>query len=198
MQVAAPVAALRRRRADPGGGPGGREARSFAERTRPRASRRRSMPEIVDGQLKKWYSGRLPVRAALPGRGPRRRGPDHRKRSRRSARTSASAASPATRSGRSCERRVGDGPGARPDGTLPLRAHPAQALRRGAARRPRRTASTRRSARSSPARSPRSTRCGVQIGIVRRRRQHLPRPRRRGRAAWTARPATTSACSRRS
>ena len=30
----------------------------------------------------------------------------------------------------------------------------------------------------------------------RRRRQHLPRPRGGRRGAWTARPATTSACSR--
>ena len=39
---------------------------------------------------------------------------------------------------------------------------------------------------------------GVQIGDRGRRRQHLPRPRRRRRGAWTARPATTWACSRRS
>ena len=39
---------------------------------------------------------------------------------------------------------------------------------------------------------------GVEVADRRRRRQHLPRPRRGGQAAWSARPATTWACSRRS
>ena len=37
---------------------------------------------------------------------------------------------------------------------------------------------------------------GVEVAIVRRRRQHLPRHGGRRRRAWTARPPTTWACSR--
>ena len=108
IQVAGHEPALRRRR----------------RRSRPTSSRRSGpssspiepiqkkpediRPQIVEGQLKKWYSPGLPARPAVPRRGalgPRPRSP---RRSPRSARTSASAASPATPSGRSCERRRAD------------------------------------------------------------------------------------------
>ena len=86
--------------------------------------------------------------------------------SRRSARTSASAASPATRSGRSCDASAATAPAAGRISRPALPADPAQAVRRGAAgrspvrRRPRRLRVHRR------ARSARSTRLGVQVGIV--------------------------------
>ncbi len=77
-----------------------------------------------------------------------------------------------------------------------LRAHPAEALRRGPDGQPRVRHRRRRGRadRQAGRGGPRPRGRGGDRG---RRRQHLPRPRRRRRAAWTAPPATTWGCWRR-
>ena len=61
--------------------------------------------QIVEGQLKKWYSQVCLLRPAVPRRGADGPRADHGDASRPSARTSGCVASRGTRSGRSCERR---------------------------------------------------------------------------------------------
>ena len=194
VQVAGPRPAVRRRRAHPGRRPRGQAGR---------AARRRGDPEEA-GEHPRRRSSRASSRsgtrrsASTSSRSATRSGRSATsitERSPRSARTSASAGSPGTRSGRSCDRRP------------PTGRHRRRALRyrrillklsgeallgdRQYGVDPAFCAFIARQV----ARGPRARRPGRHR---RRRRQHLPRPGRGGAAAWTARPATTSACSRRS
>ena len=56
IQVAGLSPAVRRRRAHPGRRTSRRSRPSCSPTRRPRRSRRTSAPQIVEGQLKKWYS----------------------------------------------------------------------------------------------------------------------------------------------
>ena len=172
------------------GRPARRRVGAGQARGRPREDRRGPAQEVVP-------AGRA-HRAAVPRHRADRRRADHRSRSRRSARTSGSAGSPGSRSGRSCDRRTV--------------ADPATA--RGRRARPRAGPATAGSCSSCPARPSSGERqYGVDPAfcafIARQVAEvHATGVRsasssaaatssagsRRRRAAWTGRPATTSAC----
>ena len=140
------------------------------------------------------------LRAALPRHRPDGRPADHRRHRQDRREHPGPPLHPLRSSGRSCERgrrrastaSAGDAS----DGSL--RPDPAQGLRRGAARRRARTASTRQVCAFIARQVAPGPRAGRRGRHRRRRRQHLPGPRRGGQRAWSARPATTWACSRRS
>ena len=134
--------------------------------------------QIVDGQLRKWYQQVVLYEQPFRDDGRRRSASSSRAPSRRSARTSGSGASSASRSGRSCDRRRDRRP-ATGDGAAALSPHPAQAVRRGAARRSavRRRPGVLRVHRAAGRGRPRPRRPDRHR---RRWRQHLPRPRGRG------------------
>ena len=198
MQVAGLAPHVRRQSSDPGRRPRGQDAPSSCADETSRRSPRTSARQIVEGQLQEVVPAGRALRAAVPRHRADGRRADHRRDRARSARTSASAASPATRSGRSCDRgrgqpssgRVGSGAlryrrillklsgeallGDRQYGVDPafcaFIAQPGRARSTGSASR---SASSSAAATSSAA---------------------WPRRQR----AWTAPPATTSACSPRS
>ena len=151
-------------------------------------------PQIVEGQLKKWYSQVCLLRPAVPRRGADRPRPDHREdRHDRREHPRPPLHPLRARGGAVTDPRDRDDRGeAAPLSAGSCSSCPARRCWATAS-----TASTRRSARSSPARSPRSTAWASRSGsssVAATSSAAWP-PRRAG---WTARPATTSACSRRS
>ena len=155
----------------------------------PAADRRRPAQEVVS-------AGR-PVRAAVPRHRDDRRPAPHRRDRHDRREHPGPPIRPLRGRGRAVNEAAPAGGVALGEAGDPLPADPAQAVGRGAPRRP---PVRRRSGvlhvRGRPGRHRPSTRGPGRHR--RRRRQHLPRPRGGGARAWIARPATTSACSRRS
>ena len=176
----------------PGRGPRGQEGRAARRRVRPEEAREHPRPDRR-GPAQEVVRPGLPVRPAVPRRGADRRRADHREdRDDRREHPRPPLHPLRARGGAVSDRRDDHGG---PGLGAPLPPDPAQAVRRGAARRSavRRRPRVLRVHRAPGRRGPSPGRPGRHRG---RRRQHLPRHGRGGARAWTARPATTSACSR--
>ena len=153
--------------------------------------------QIVDGQLKKWYQQVVLTEQPYPRHRPDRRPAHHEcHRHDRREHPCATLRPVRGRGGAVSDARDGDPRDGRRRRCATAGSCSSCPARRSSAIA--RTASIRPSAPSSPRQVAEHPRDGRPDRHRRRRRQHLPRPRGLGPRAWTARPATTSACSRRS
>ena len=162
--------------------PGSPRCTSTSTRSRPTSSRPRrpsSWPtrrvqkkpenireQIVEGQLKKWYRGGLPLRAAVPRRGAHRPRADHRE-DRHDRREHPGPPLHPLRARGGAVSDAGDAAAGRATpAARPLPPDPAQAVRRGAPRRPpvRRRPGVLRVHRRARSREVHAL--GVQVGIV--------------------------------
>ncbi len=187
---------LRRRRPDPRGRPRGEEGRAARESETVQSKPEDIRAEDRRGPAQEVVRRGLPLRPAVPRRGSDRPRAHHRgDRDDRREHPRPPLHPLRARGGAVSDADDRDRPSRR-DGR-PLPADPAQAVRRGAPRRPdlRRRPGVLRVHRPPGRRGPPARRPGRDR---RRRRQHLPRPRGGGQAGWTGRPATTSGCSPRS
>ena len=201
MQVAGLAPQLHDHRVDPGRGARGQARRAPRGRDHPEEAREHPRRRSWTASCEVVPAGRA-LRAAVPRHRPDRRGADHRRDRAHRREHPRAPLHPLRARGGAVSDAIAVGPvaGAGTIGLGRSSRYDAASCSRSAARRSSaaaRTASTRACAPSSRDAGPRR-RARRRRGRHRRRwRQHLPRPGGCRHAAWTAPPATTSACSRR-